>query len=217
MYLSRVKVDDENCRKVRELNSLDAFHNWVEGCFPEEFEVQERKRKLWRLDTLQGERYLLIVSEKMPNIEGMELYGMPGSVTIKEYDSFLNHLKENQKMRFRVTLNPVMAKANRTEGKRGRIFPHVTVEQQMKFLFDRAIKNGFSLSPDEFTIVERGYGILQKNRNVENRRPIRLSKAVYEGILTITEAARFRQILVEGFGKKKAYGFGMMTVIPVQS
>ena len=51
MYLSRVKVDDENFRKVRALNSLDAFHDWVERCFPEEFEAQERKRKLWRLDT----------------------------------------------------------------------------------------------------------------------------------------------------------------------
>lgn len=217
MYLSRVKVDDENFRKMRALNSLDAFHDWVERCFPEEFEAQERKRKLWRLDTLQGDRYLLIVSETMPDIAGMEVYGVLGSGAIKEYDAFLQRLKENQRMRFRVTLNPVTAKADRTEGKRGRIVPHVTVAQQMKFLYDRAVKNGFSLVPDEFTIVERGYGILQKNRNIEHRRPIRLSKAVYEGLLTITDAVRFRQVLVAGFGKKKAYGFGMMTVIPVQS
>ncbi|NLQ94475.1 type I-E CRISPR-associated protein Cas6/Cse3/CasE, partial [Streptococcus mutans] len=26
---------------------------------------------------------------------------------------------------------------------------------------------------------------------------------------------RFRKVLTEGIGKKKAYGFGMMTVIPV--
>lgn len=65
-------------------------------------------------------------------------------------------------MRFRVTLNPVMAKANRTEGKRGRIFPHVTVEQQMKFLFDRAIKMDFLYLPMNLLSSKEDMGFFRK-------------------------------------------------------
>lgn len=43
----------------------------------------------------------------------------------------------------------------------------------------------------------------------------RLSKTTYEGNLTITNIDKFKALLVKGFGKKKAYGFGLMTVIPI--
>jgi CRISPR system Cascade subunit CasE len=43
---------------------------------------------------------------------------------------------------------------------------------------------------------------------------IRLSKATYEGILRVTDKDLFYHTLTDGIGKKKAYGFGLMTVIP---
>ena len=42
-----------------------------------------------------------------------------------------------------------------------------------------------------------------------------LVKVVYEGILTVSDADLFKKLLTEGMGKKKAYGFGLMTVIPL--
>ena len=42
-----------------------------------------------------------------------------------------------------------------------------------------------------------------------------LSKVTYEGILKVTDKKVFYQSLTEGIGKKKAYGFGLMTVIPL--
>ena len=54
-----------------------------------------------------------------------------------------------------------------------------------------------------------------ENQNIEKRRPLRLAYVEYEGILEISDADKFRKTLTEGIGKKKAYGFGMMTVIPI--
>ena len=44
---------------------------------------------------------------------------------------------------------------------------------------------------------------------------IKFVKAVYEGCLTIQKPEVFRELLYQGMGKHKAYGFGMMTVIPL--
>ena len=57
MYLSRVAIDSQNRRKIRDLTHLGAYHNWVESSFPEEFEKNVRSRKLWRIDMLQGQKY----------------------------------------------------------------------------------------------------------------------------------------------------------------
>ena len=47
------------------------------------------------------------------------------------------------------------------------------------------------------------------------RKQLNFVKAVYEGILTVEDVDIFKKTLIKGFGKHKAYGFGMITVIPV--
>lgn len=67
MYISQVQIDLNNRRKMRELSHLGAYHSWVEDSFPED-RGKIRKRKLWRIDKLRGNNYLLIVSEDKPDI-----------------------------------------------------------------------------------------------------------------------------------------------------
>ena len=211
MYISRVEIDRKNRRKIRDLTHVGAYHAWVEQSFPEEFSQGIRTRKLWRLDQLQDKSYLMIISEEKPDLKSLEKYGVEGSAQTKSYDHFLSALKNGCRMKFRIVLNPVISLPSSANPKRGVVKPHVTIEHQMAYLMDRSEKNGFQLSEDEFSIVERGYEIFKKS----TPKPIRLVKAVYEGTLTISDAAVFRKVLAEGIGKKKAYGFGMMTVIPI--
>lgn len=211
MYLSRVQVDRENRKKMKNLAHAGAIHSWVEQSFPQELERRVRSRKLWRLDRLNGREYLLVVSDTQPELKELEAFGVQGTAQCKEYSPFLNTLTSGMKMGFRVTLNPVVAISN-PDGKRGRVVPHVTVEQQMDFLRQRAERNGFILEDGGFTIVERGYVEFRKS----GQKPIKLSKATYEGILTISDEDCFRKMLTEGIGKKKAYGFGLMTIVPLK-
>lgn len=222
MYLSRVEIDFDNRMKTRKLTHLGAYHDWVERSFPEDFELGNRTRKLWRIDRLNDKYYLLIVSENKPVIvsednpekEGLERYGVSGTGQVKDYDKFLNSIKTGGKMRFRVKLNTV--KADSQEGKkaglkRGRLFPIVNQEELVRFLIDRSKKNGFKVEEYDFVVVEKGFEKLQK----KNMKPLDLAMATYEGNLVVTDEEKFIKTLTEGIGKKKAYGFGMMTVIPI--
>lgn len=211
MYLSRVEIDIENRRKIKDLTHIGAYHNWVEQAFPQEIADHERSRKLWRIDKLQGKSYLLIQSPIKPDLEKLERYGVVGSGQVKAYDKFLDNLEEGKTYNFRVVLNPVVSLAN-PEGKRGRVVPYLKVEDQMKFFLARTEKNGFSVDEDQVMIVERAYVNLKKH----NKRPVRLVKVAYEGLLTIEDIDKFKDLILKGFGKKKAYGFGLMTLIPVK-
>ena len=210
MYLSRVAIDRQNRRKIKDLTHLGAYHNWVESSFPDEFKKNIRSRKLWRIDMLQGQKYLLLVSDEKPDLQAFEKYGIPGSAQTKSYDRFLDSIEKNRIYRFRVTLNTVKA-LSQGVGKRGKIVPEITSECQMRFLESRAKKLGFELVPYEYQIVDRSWEPFRKER----QRMIRLSKATFEGMLKVTDKDLFYHTLTEGIGKKKAYGFGLMTVIPV--
>lgn len=208
MFISRVEIDVKNRKKISELTHLGAYHNWVERCFPEEFSSEQRKRKLWRIDQLRGKSYLLLVSKNKPDLEKLEMYGVSGSGKYKRYDSFLSGLKKDQKMSFRLTANPV--RAVKREGERGKIYPHITAEKQLEFLEKRAKKLGFSLIENQYQIVQRDFPILRK----KGGKSIRLARAIYEGNLIIEDSNIFIETLTKGVGREKAYGFGLMTVIP---
>src|SRR5699024_9693977 len=109
MYLSRVEIDRNNRRKIRDLTHLGAYHNWVEQSFPDEVSSGIRTRKLWRKDHLRGKQYLLITSKDKPDLQRLELYGVKGSARSKDYTLFLNNLKKGMRARFKVTLNPVIS------------------------------------------------------------------------------------------------------------
>lgn len=210
MYLSRVEIDYENRLALKELNHLGAFHNWVEQSFPEEFKNNERKRKLWRIDRLKNKNYLLIVSEDKPIPEKLEKYGVKGSAETKDYDEFLNKLEKEDRMVFRVVLNPNKSISDRSL-KRGRVVPLLKEDEQFKYLIDRSEKNGFSLDSKDFYILKSNFETLYKPNGFK----LDLIKAEYQGELTITDIEKFKIALTTGIGKKKAYGFGMMTVLPL--
>ena len=211
MYLSRVQIDTNNRRKIRDLTHLGAYHYWVEQSFPEEVSQGVRTRKLWRKDQLYGNQYLLLVSEEKPDHELLERYGVPGSAQSLEYSSFINQLEVGMCLAFRITVNPVISKSGAGYERRGRLLPHVTEEHQRRYLLERAERNGFSLHSDRFMLVESGRELFKK----VGQKDIYLVKATFEGKLQVTDSELFKKTLTEGIGKKRAYGFGMMTVILV--
>lgn len=212
MYLSRVEIDTNNRRKIRDLTHLGAFHSWVEDSFPEERNTLSRTRKLWRIDRLNGHDYMLVISHERPDLNCLEKYGVAGSAQTKSYDHFLQTIEKGGHYLFKVTLNPVHS-VSEDKGVRGKVYPEITVEQQMSFLQNRAEKHGFHLPENEFRITERRYDVLKKS----HQRPVRISRVSYEGRLIVMDADLFRSVLMNGMGREKAYGCGMMTVIPEKS
>ncbi|MGX6427858.1 type I-E CRISPR-associated protein Cas6/Cse3/CasE [Levilactobacillus yonginensis] len=221
MYLSRVEIDSKNRSKTKDLAHLGAYHNWVEQSFPGEVEAGQRKRHLWRVDQLAGKCYLLVLSEKKPVITLLERYGVPGAVMIKSYDHLLESIEVGQVLQFRLTANPTRTVSEPGQSQ-GRVFPHITLENQQNWLIDRAEKSGFQLikqttvnGPDgeptwAFKIVGREWPVLHRKAGKSPR----LSRVTFEGLLRVSDVERFKQTLTKGIGREKAFGMGLMTVIP---
>ena len=220
MYLSRIKIDTENRRKIRPLTHLGAYHDWVEKSFPAEIEAGVRRRHLWRIDPLYGELYLMVLSEEKPALKEFSKYGVEGTFRSKSYDHLLASIQNGQVLRFRVTANPTYADPQ--PGKeRGKVYPHVTIEQQRNWLIKKSANAGFEIMkrtndmiPDAgdqylFDIVHRDHPGLNRKGN----RVVHLSRVTFEGILKVTDSDVFRQTLIQGLGREKAFGMGLMTVL----
>lgn len=208
MYLSRVRINETKRETMRALASPGIIHGMLETCF----DYEKRARKLWRLDPLNGGLYLLVLSEDEPDFARLtaQIGFSADKGEIRDYSVLLSRIENGQKWRFRLCANPIKSLKTK-EGERGKKLAHVTREQQCQWLIERAEKNGFAIERNDFDVVHTRWYEFQKSKN--DKQTVTIRTAVFEGLLTVTDAELFCTALTQGIGRAKSYGCGLMTVI----
>jgi CRISPR system Cascade subunit CasE len=125
-----------------------------------------------------------------------------------------------QQLRFRLVANPTRRLSKHSLGADGRPIEKgigkrvpVPADRLMDWLARRAEGAGFSLEEDS-AVVTPGYLYLKKSRDEKG---VRLRSVRYDGTLSVTDPARFRETLVRGIGSGRAFGFGLLSVAPVRA
>lgn len=162
----------------------------------------------------------------------------------REYDLFLARISPGQMYSFRLVANPTVSRSTRagqtdiadSKGKSKRI-GHLTVVQQAAWLVGRQAYEGsnalvpklFADSQDSraqrngFEVVANQSGI--PNLVVSNSqklvfskgshgKTITLMRAQFDGVLRVVDADALRHALVNGIGHGKAFGCGLLTLVP---
>lgn len=208
MYLSRIEIDRYNRNTMKALNSPSIFHGAIESSF-----AGERKRNLWRIDQLNEQLYVMILSETEPDFSSFcaQFSRSDSSWETKSYNGLLDRIKNGDKWRFRITANPTKSVPDRKDGNRGKVYAHITKDHQKKWIMDRSEKNGFLLTDDSYDVVQEKWFRFYKRES----RTISLLAVTYEGILEVTDTELFRNALISGIGRGKAYGMGLITVMHI--
>ena len=242
MYLSRIKLDTGRNATRRAIASPQILHAAIENCFGalpekiEKFENEqlslfdeediyekfdevkkvEKTRKLWRLDFLEGDLYMLMVSIEPPDFTNFanQFCAENEKGETKDYGKLLAKIKEGQHLYFRFRGNPVHSVPVKN-GERGKIYPHVTANQKKEWFIKKAQTNGFALDENSFDLIETGEMKFWRESENKNRQVV-VNYGVFEGLLEVLDAALFIQALTQGIGRAKAYGCGMITVIGVR-
>ena len=206
MYLTRMFLDTTKRAVMRALNDRNQLHGAIERAFS-----GERQHPLWRLDTLRGETCLLLLSEDEPDLtEAARQFGREDAWETRRYDPLLERIQDGTKWRFRLTANPTYSVPAPGE-KRGKVQAHITPQHQSEWLMHQAERNGFSVKPEVFQVSESRW--CQFYKGADNNRRVSLLAVTFEGVLTVTDAERFRETLCGGIGRGKAYGMGLLTVV----
>ena len=64
---------------------------------------------------------------------------------------------------------------------------------------------------DKFSVIEKRWQRFYKGDMRKN--PVTLLAVTYEGVLKVLDSDKFCKILLEGIGRGKAFGMGLMTVV----
>ena len=162
-------------------------------------------------------------------------YETQGGVVVKNYDGFLHKLKAGQDWGFRITVNPVYRRAGQVNSRnRKKILGHITVDQQTRWFLDRVETHGSEIlksaqAGGDLPVLEDESGNRFDGENLVvslvDRRLERFSRgsgkekvqvtlqlATFQGILRVKNPAALCSALINGIGRAKGYGAGLMTL-----
>lgn len=235
MYISRMPINGARRSAMELIASPNRMHAAVEAAYPPVADCDASGnvanaagggRILWRVDPIAGEgrsAWLYVVSPRRPDFTHLcEQAGWPveGGWETKDYAPLLNRLSVGQRWQFRLKANPVrkVLKDKGTTSRAdvvGTLQGHVTVEQQMGWLLDRAERNGFCVCDGADGSPQLKVSQRNKSSFMHAGTKATLSTAVFDGALEVVDEDLLRQALCNGVGRAKAFGCGLMTIAPL--
>lgn len=144
------------------------------------------------------ERQIIILSDRPPvNKEGLKL-----SESIIISDKFLSFTC----YRFEINLNPV-----RRDSKSGKLRPLKSINEITEWFLEKSAKCGFAIEEKYLEISINNSKIFNKGNS-----KVTLNSATVKGQLNVVNRELFTKNLMEGIGRGKAFGFGLLQIIPVK-
>lgn len=223
MFLHRIHLDPR-CREARrDLSDPYQFHSTLCRAFSGPATKCPEGEFLWRLEPEtdpNGCPRILVQSRCIPDwtrigVKGWLAKADP-AIDLKNR-LMLDSLTVGQRFRFRLRANPCVTR----NGKRLGL---LRLEEQEAWTQRKGLQHGFSLprlasfdlsasSHERIDVRISQEQMLQGRRHSGNA--IRIFSVLYDGILTVTEPASFRDALRTGIGHGKAMGLGLLSVAPI--
>jgi CRISPR system Cascade subunit CasE len=200
-YLTQGFLDYKTAARLG-LRDVYDWHQLVWRAFPGQ-DGQQRDF-LTRLDRRERERRLrlLVVSPRAP-VRPTDWPAVEEDWQTREITaSFFAH----HYYRFQLRANPT--KRDNMTKKR---LPLRTFEEQRTWLARKAEQSGFAVAEEALRIVPEGREWFQ----IEKRNRSGFHHAVeFEGVLAVRDRALFQSAFAKGVGSAKAFGFGLLALVP---
>lgn len=214
---TRIMVDPHNRHARWAMTSLERQHAIIARSLdPDHIGVG---RSLWRLDKGRNgtPSRLYLVSDAVPDIRVLhdELGVRPHDVASCAYEPFLDRLCIGQEWGFRLRANPTRSLASTEYGRRGRRVGIFRIDEQLQWLERKSRECGFHMPINRLELPEVVVRDSQTVDFIRQGSTVTLTSAVYDGVLAVDDPALLRVALLDGIGRAKGYGFGLLTLVPL--
>lgn len=239
MYLSRLLLDPRSRDVHRDLADCYRLHRRVLSLFPDLPFDESGRQALGVLYRPEG--YLLLLQsrippqfERLPPGYLLETHGDPPNPAVKDVAPHYEAIRPGMELAFRLRANPTR-KIDSWQDRpgyrpNGRRVDLRRTEDQLAWLTRKAEQHGFQilsvrLRPDSVALLDepvqadaRPAGKVTGWRPAkgDNAQRLTFAAVVYDGVLRVTDAQRFREALERGIGPAKAFGFGLLSVAPLR-
>lgn len=206
-YITQVTFDFATAARLGLRDCYD-WHQAVWKAFPGR--DGERRNYLTRLDQRREGFRLLVVSPVQP----VRPEWCPADEESWKTKSIPETYFTRARYAFQLCANPTRKVSKQLPGgtmtKNGRRVPLRRREDLLEWIKRKATEGGFAVDEATLRTFSRGRGYFEKKGQVG------LHSAVeFQGVLAVTDSAKFHETFTRGIGSAKAFGFGLLVIAPI--
>jgi CRISPR system Cascade subunit CasE len=211
MLLHRIHLD-LRCKEVRrDLADPYQMHSTLCRAFsPPEKNVSPGEF-LWRLEPetdSKGNARLILQSRSVPEWSRIEFAGYFHGTPDPPLDFFtrlgLDKGQAGKVFRFRLRANPCITRAGKRLGL-------MQLEEQLSWLKRKGESHGFEVQG-----VQTSEDKMLTGQRRNSSDSLRIFSVLFDGMLKIKEPEPFREAVTKGIGHGKAFGLGLLSIIPIR-
>ncbi|MDD5402673.1 MAG: type I-E CRISPR-associated protein Cas6/Cse3/CasE [Dehalococcoidales bacterium] len=211
LYLSRLILNPYSKQVIGELDNPYEMHRTLMQAFPSKTQGGPG-RVLFRVDDNKTmcTSIVLVQSENKPDwaflAEKDYLLKRANNPAFKEYEPTL---RKGQRLRFLLKANPTVKKVFEA-GKPGKRIGLYKEKEQADWFLGKAEQCGFK--PTIVDICQEGKQTSFKHGNASTHFSV-----IFTGALTVTNPELFLQTIRAGIGSAKGFGFGLLSIAPIEN
>ncbi|MDB9524390.1 type I-E CRISPR-associated protein Cas6/Cse3/CasE [Oscillatoria sp. CS-180] len=207
MYLSKLLLNSQKTFVLRELGNAHKFHQRIMQAFPDE-DSRDRPREDWHVLFRQepDSDVVLVQSEIEPDWTKLpDLYLR--HYAIKAMSLTAESLSASPIFQFRLRANP-----SKRDNKTKKIIGFYHRSDQLAWLERQGDRCGFRLLNPDVIPSPSVFGIKKKGTA-----PIRITTALFQGVLEVTASELFLSAVQLGLGRGKSYGCGLLSLARIRT
>lgn len=205
MYLSKLVLNGRNFDVQKDLSNAHKLHQRIMQSFPDE--QRDHPRDDWNILFRQEVEndVVLVQSEIEPDWSKLP-QGYLKDHAVKTWDLDTAQFSAGRIFQFRLRANP-SKRDNQTRKTIGLFH----CSDQLAWLERQTSRCGFKLHGADVIPSPNVFG-----RKGNGSSPIRITTALYQGILEVTEPLPFLAAIQQGIGRGKSYGCGLLSIARFQ-
>ncbi|ASO21823.1 CRISPR system Cascade subunit CasE [Actinoalloteichus hoggarensis] len=208
-WLTRIQPNLSNSRSRADLHDFVGLHRTVMSLFPAKLGDTPRRQAgaLFRVDSGPAGDQLLVQSSLRP--EPARLPPDYGTLRTTELTTLLDTLENTMVVHYRLVANTSKRLAKDTDRHRRGQLVSLKGEEILDWWHRRSAEHGLALASVEATAVTA-----PRSRD---RAAIRHARTRFQGVATVVDAERLRDAVLSGIGRARAYGCGLLSVVPARA
>jgi CRISPR system Cascade subunit CasE len=206
--LARIRLNPHSREVQRDLRDAHQMHRTVMRMVPDHLGTSPRRQAglLYRLDQTDTAITLLV---QAAHLDPDKLPAGYGQADVKSLAPMFSALRENLPVRYRIALNPTKRQRLPLDdkGHRGKLLP-LSGQEADHWWHRRATEAGLQLH------ILTPTNVAPIQRHGSNDQPLRHSLIRYDGTATVTDPRALADALLDGIGRAKSYGAGLLSLAP---
>lgn len=226
MFLSKLTINVTSREFRRDYADIREMHRTIMSAFPQVLNGQPARQAhgtLWRLDSTNRGFALYVQSHVQPDWTALAGGYLAEPAHVRSIQPVLDAIAPGRKLAFRLVANPTHSVLpNGVPGSRGRgkRVPYRTPDKQVEWLAHQGEHHGFVIplaSNGKVDVAPSPCPTLRGRKRDQDRGGIVVEPVRYDGHLIITDRDTFATAILNGIGRAKAYGCGLLSLAPIRS